>query len=189
MDEPLKPPSQQPKRFFDIVPSKLAFPPATSRPIIPGSRTHPADPMMTTGQSDSAGQTEIETDEPVDTDSTPATGTEKNDLAGPTDMHQETPAGDEMIEQEYEEVKHELPAGLPVAEVQAHSSSGTAGMATPTNQVVVVHHESSKHHHPRLREYVWLTVIIALLIVAADLLLDSGIWKPGHHLPHTHFWH
>jgi hypothetical protein len=94
-----------------------------------------------------------------------------------------------MIEHEYEEVKHELPAGLPVAEVQAHSSGGSASTAEPANQVVVVHHDSSRHPHSRLREYVWVTIIIALLIVAADLLLDSGIWKPGHHLPHTHIWH
>jgi len=46
MAGPLKPPSQQTKRFFDIVPINRITPLATSRPIIAGKNTQLVDPMM-----------------------------------------------------------------------------------------------------------------------------------------------
>jgi hypothetical protein len=46
MDEPILPPSAQPKRFFDVMPPKHTMPNSTSRPLIVGNKSEQEDPMV-----------------------------------------------------------------------------------------------------------------------------------------------
>lgn len=220
MDEPLKPPSQQPRRYFDIVPSKHALPPATSRPIVTNKTDNLADPMVVVASNSPELKTHYEPKYIVAKDSF-IDEPRKEERAEPLIKNNESFSGSEaMMAQEYQEVEHELPAGqavvAPGSSIRPIASARSVGMME--QEYKEVEHElpsgedldedrlfqsvnlsspeeansrvsiKRRHNSPQ-KKYIWAVVAIVVLIIAADLLLDSGVLKAGHSLPHTHFWH
>jgi len=187
MAGPLKPPSQQTKRFFDIVPINRITPLATSRPIIAGKNTQLVDPMMIRsavlpGLANPDSEKAIVKKAITITEPSVTPNTESQTTIN------ETPVTDDAtIEREYQEVKHELPAGLPVAEIQSVTHDSVTNTAEVISSAVVVHQEPPRRRH-HLRIYMVVVLAIVIIVAAADVMLDSGVWKPSHNLPHTHFW-
>jgi hypothetical protein len=179
MEEPLKPPSQQPRRFFDIVPSTSTVPSATSRPIITTGQAQPIDPVMAFSGV-SSNQVTAEPKVSVAPEVSPL----PEPLA--TISSEQPTAGDYMMKREYQEIEHELPAGPLTDEDRLLASVSADETMNPTSSAVVVNHGKSSN---LTRKFILALVIIVLVILAADLLLDSGVWKLGHSIPHTHFWH
>jgi hypothetical protein len=113
-DQPALPPSQQPKRFFDISPPQDFTPSATSRPVIVGHHPQQSDPMMAPRPSVPA----------------PTAPTAESDVVFPkvphTPDHPEAVApvpsesAEGMMQEEYDEVAHELSRGG-VDEIQTAS--------------------------------------------------------------------
>jgi hypothetical protein len=164
-DQPALPPSQQPKRFFDVSPPEDFTPSATSRPVIVGHRPQQADPMMAPRPSAPA----------------PTAPTAESDVVFPKVSHvPESPeataprpseSAEGMIQEEYDEVAHELPSGGVEESPAASALPPPASTAQPevtspaASQVVVVHHKPPASMGKKLVILVITLVIIALIIV------------------------
>jgi hypothetical protein len=199
MDNDVTPPSQQPKRFFDIAPPKDFVPSATSRPLLAPKDPQQPDPMMVVQAPHHQFPLAPELASQLGT-SAESEETDETALLDPGDavaLPAETPEG--MMNREYDEVQHEIPAdfGEPVADAHDNQTSApitsdpveplqdaeTAGALSPA---VVMHH----HPSPRLmRDIVITLLVVVLLVVAADVLLDAQVWKPTYNFPHTHLLH
>ena len=184
MDNTMPPPSKQPKRFFDVLPPSQSRPSATSRPVIARSEPHHVDTMLHSGPvgltspppSEELTLVNSETEAPIGESA-------EAEVAEPQDATT-------MMQQEYDEVAHELPAGdtedaqelVPVAE----RAPLELPMQDLNNDVVVVHHESSSHESYKVLIMVAF-LIMGLAVVMLDILLDTHVIRSS--LPHTHFFH
>jgi hypothetical protein len=151
-DQPALPPSQQPKRFFDVSPPKDFRPSATSRPVIVSNRPQQADPMMAPAAP-----------------TPPAPGEPAHD--GPETAEQ-------MMQEEYDEIAHELPGDttlhLPATTVQPASSEQPVVITTPAvGQAVVA------HHTPPVAMGKKLVILVIAIVIAA--LLAFLVVKLLHH--------
>jgi hypothetical protein len=148
MAEPLKP-SDPSKRFMDIVPSNQMSVSPTSRPIISPKTEPPVDPMVAT----------------------------KSVVVNSPQESQNEPA-QVMMQREYQEVEHELPAG--------EALNGDVPNLPQTAAVIGNHGKKPKR--PMLDKFLLAVLAIIILALVLDLLLDHGTIKLSG-IPHTHFWH
>jgi hypothetical protein len=149
MAEPLKP-SDPSKRFMDIVPGNKTAVSATSRPIISPKTEPPVDPMVAT---------------------TPVAKTSP-------EVDQNEPA-EVMMQREYQEVEHELPAGDVLNSDELNS---------PQTAAVIGNHAGQKLKRRTLEKFLLVVLAVIILALILDLLLDHGSIKLSG-IPHTHFWH
>jgi hypothetical protein len=47
---------------------------------------------------------------------------------------------------------------------------------------------NSVQHKKTSRTFLYVLLVLVVLVVAADLVLDSGVWKTSVNIPHTHFF-
>lgn len=190
MDEqPEVPPSKQPKRFFDIASPKDFRPSPTSRPLIVGHHPEQADPMVTAA-ADKPEPTAVAIHIAPEPDVSAPTPTPveppvvEPEPQTPEETHRAQPepvaqTAETMMQQEYDEIEHELPSG----ETMAPAASQPIAVGQP----VVVHH--NHHPHPIAKKLLTVLIVVVVLVVVSDVLLDANIWKPTHQFPHTHFLH
>jgi hypothetical protein len=175
MDTPEQPPSQKPARFFDIVPANKTKPDNSSRPIITNQPPQ-NDPMMkvqaapapVAPKAQSVSEpSQITVAEALDTASEPI----KLDEPSAAESTPSTPPPAE-----------ESAASEPVAEIAATSKASKDSAVKPDPNVVVGH---GGRAHP-IRDLMTILLILALIVVIADLLLDLNILKFA--LPHSHYF-
>jgi hypothetical protein len=168
-NDPVQPPSKQPKRFFDISPPKDFRPSSTSRPVIVSNYPIQPDPMMS--QPTESAQPSVASDTPSSTsepDQEIATEVTSNEPASPVVVEPSdvpTDSAESMMQKEYEEVEHELLPGEDNEPVPPPDNTLPAEPALVTGQVVFVHHKG-----PRADKKI-LFIIIAVVVVLGALVV------------------
>ncbi|HUC88391.1 MAG TPA: hypothetical protein VMR95_04595 [Candidatus Binatia bacterium] len=149
MAEPLQP-TDPSRRFMDIVPGNKTAVSATSRPIISPKTEPPVDPMVAATPVVQASP-EVDQNEPAEV----------------------------MMQREYQEVEHELPAGDDLNSDEPDLPQATA---------VIGEHGGQKLKRRTLDKFLLVVLAIIILALVLDLLLDHGTIKFSG-IPHTHLWH
>lgn len=174
MDNPEQPPSKKPARFFDIVPANKTKPDISSRPIITNQLPQ-NDPMVKAKAApvdkpkaqSAAEPSQISVAEALDSASEPI----KLDSPSEAESAQPTPP-----------LAEEPAPPEPMADTDVNSKPLTDAPVKPDPNVVI---GRGGRAHP-IRDALTLLLIIALIVVIADLLLDLNILKFA--LPHSHFF-